>query len=108
MHGDHDVRAGGPPGRAGLCEAAARDDGMDVRVVRERSAPGGQDPGKTRAIGAEETLVFGAPFEGRRRGGAQGVGREALMRADQRAPGLRDGAGDEAMRSGTLCLQVVV
>ena len=81
---------------------------MDVRVVLELSAPGMQDTGKTREVCADEPLVFGEPFEGVRRGCEQGVVRDALMRADKRAQGLRDGEGDEEMRSGKLFFQVVV
>ena len=81
---------------------------MDVGVVLELSAPGMQDPGKTRESGADETRVFGEPFECRSRSGEQGLVRDALMRADKRAQGLRDGEGKEEVRSGKLLLQVVV
>jgi hypothetical protein len=107
FHGNKDVSSGGPPGRAVLREATARDEGVDVGVVLELSAPGMQDTGKTREICPDETRVFGAPFEGLRRGGAQGLVSDALMRADNRAQGLRDGAGEEEVRPGPLCLQVV-
>jgi hypothetical protein len=42
------------------------------------------------------------------RGLEHGRGGEALMRAEKRAQGLRDGAGHEAVRSGKLFVQVVL
>ena len=45
--GDKEVGAGGPPGRAVLGEATARDDVVDVGVVLELPAPGVQDTGET-------------------------------------------------------------
>ena len=66
--GDKEVGAGGPPGRAVLGEATARDDVVDVRVVLELPAPGMQDPGEPREVGPDEALVCGQPLEGRGRG----------------------------------------
>src|SRR5215510_15610472 len=80
---------------------------MEVRVVLELSAPGMQDTGKPRELCPDKTLVFGEPFESLRRGGEQGVVREALMRADEGAERLRHGEGEEAVRPGQLLLQVV-
>ena len=81
---------------------------MEVGVVLELSAPGMQDTGKTRESWTDETLVLSQPFACLRRGGEQGLVSDALMRADKRAQGLRDGEGEEAVRSGKLCLQVGV
>jgi len=81
---------------------------MDVGVVRKLSSPGRQDTGKTREICPDETLVCGEPFAGLRRGGEQGLVSAALMRAEKRAQGLRDGEGDEEVGSGKRFLQVVV
>jgi hypothetical protein len=106
-HGDQEVRSGGPPGRAGLGEAAARDDGMEAGMGRELSAPGRQEPGKPRESGPDARRVLSEPWAGRSRGGAQGLGREAWMRAEQRAQGHRDGAGEAEGWSGQLGLQVV-
>jgi hypothetical protein len=78
-----------------------------MRVVLELSTPGMQDTGKSREVGPDEALVFRQPFEGRCRRLKQGLVREALMRADAGAQRLRDGAGEEAVRPGQLCVQVV-
>ena len=51
---------------------------MDVGVVLELPAPGMQDTGETREVCPDETLVFGEPFEGVRRGVEQGLVGEAL------------------------------
>ena len=108
FHGDKDVGSGGAPCRAVHCEATAGHNVMDVGVVLERSSPGMQDPEKTREIGPDETRVLGEPFECLRRGFAHRVVSEALMRADKGTQGLRDGEGEEEVRSGPLLLQVVV
>jgi hypothetical protein len=81
---------------------------MDVRVVLELPAPRMQDTGETREVRPDETLVFGEPFEGFRRGVEHGVVPEALMRAEKGAQGFRDGEGKEKVRSGELFLQVVL
>jgi hypothetical protein len=67
-----------------------------------------QDTEHTREVRPDETLVCGQPFESERRGGEQGVGREALRRAEEGSEGLRHGAGEEEGRPGKLLLQVVV
>ena len=81
---------------------------MDVGVVLELSAPGMQDPGKTRESGPDEPLVFGEPFESRCRRLKQGLVREALLRADEGSQRLRDGEGEEDVRPGQLFVQVVL
>jgi hypothetical protein len=58
---------------------------VDVGVVLELSAPGMQDTGETREVGADETLVLGEALEGERRGVEHSLVREALMRADKGA-----------------------
>jgi hypothetical protein len=63
--GDKEVSSGGAPCRAVLCEATARDDGVDVGVVLELPAPGRQDAGEPREVCPDEALVFGQPLEGR-------------------------------------------
>ena len=98
----------GQPGRAVPGEATARDDGVDVGVVLELPAPGMQDTGEPREVGPDEALVVGEPFEGRGRGVKHGLVREALMRADEGAQGLRDGEGEEEVRPGQLFVQVVL
>jgi hypothetical protein len=67
---------------------------MDMRVVLELPTPGMQDTSKTRERCPDETLVFGQSFESERRGGEQGVVRAAVLRAEKRTQGLRDGAGE--------------
>ena len=81
---------------------------MDVRVVLELSAPGMQHTGKPRERCPDQTLVFGEPFESLRRGGEQGVVREALRRADEGSERLRHGEGEEEVRPGQLFVQVVL
>jgi hypothetical protein len=82
---DKAVGAGGAPGRAVRGEAAARNDGVDMGVGRPRPAPGRQDTGEAREVGADQALVCGELLEGHGRRLTQGVVREALMRADQGA-----------------------
>ena len=81
---------------------------MDVRVVLELPAPRMQDTGETRKVRPDETLVFGEPFEGERRGSEHGLVGEAWMRADERTQGLRDGEGEEEGQSRELFGQVVL
>jgi hypothetical protein len=81
---------------------------MDVRVVLELSAPGMQDTGKPRERCPDTTLVCGEPFESLRRGGEQGVVREALRRAEEGSEHLRHGEGEEEVRPGQLVGQVVL
>ena len=83
LEGRHDV--------TGLGETATWDDGMDMRVVLELSAPGMQDTGKTREIGPDEPLVLGEPFKGCGRGVGHGLVSEAWTRADEGTQGLRNG-----------------
>jgi hypothetical protein len=66
-----------------------------------------QDTDKPREVRTDETLVFGEPFEGERRGFEHGVIRDTLMRADEGSERLRDGEGEEEVRSRELLLQVV-
>jgi len=81
---------------------------VEVGVVLELPAPGVQDTGETREISPDEALVFGQPLESRCSRLQQGVVREALMRAKKRAEGLRHGEGEEEVRPGQLCVQVVL
>ena len=67
--------------------------GVEVGVGREVPPPGVQDPGEPREVGPEAALVCGEPLAGHCRGVPQGLGREALRRADAGTQGLRDGAG---------------
>ena len=76
-------------------------------MVLQLPAPGVQDTGETWEIGPDEARVFGQPFEGRCRRLKHGLVREALMRAEKGTQGLRDGEGEEEVRSGKLFFQVV-
>jgi hypothetical protein len=104
---DKAVGAGGAPSRAVLGEATPRNDVVDVGVVLQWPAPGVQDAGDPREVGPDAALVGGEPLEGRCRGVQHGLGRKALVRAEKGTQGLRDGAGEEEVRSGQLCAQVV-
>jgi hypothetical protein len=106
--GDKEVGSGRQPTTSVLRQATAGDNGVDVGVVRELSAPGLQAPEKARAVGAHETLVFGEPFEGLRSGVEHGLGGDALMGADPGAQGLRDSEGEEDVRPRELFVQVVL
>ena len=77
-------------------------------MVLELSAPGMEDAGKAGEGGADKALFLSEPFEGLGRGLEHGLVGEALMRADKRAQGLRDGERNEEVRSGKLFVQVVV
>jgi hypothetical protein len=83
FNGDKEVVSGRSPVGAVLREAAGRDDGVDVGVRLELSAPGVQDTGATREVGADKARILGEAFEGRRRRLAQGLIGRALMRADK-------------------------
>ena len=87
MDGDKAVGSGGAPGRAVRGEATARHKGMEGRGALEWPAPRMQATGAPRQVRPDATRVCGEPCEGCRRGGAQGVGREALMRAAKGAQG---------------------
>ena len=108
FNGNKEVVSGREPLGAVFGAPTARDDIVDVGVILELPAPGMEDAGKAREIGADETLVFGEPFERLGRGLEQGVVGDLLMRADKVAQGLRDRKGDEEVRSGELFLQMVL
>ena len=72
------------------------------------SPPGREAAEKAGEVGAEEALLWSEPFEGLRRGVAQGLVGEALLRAETGAQGLRDGESNEEVRSGQLFVQVVL
>src|SRR5262249_25563083 len=78
------------------------------RARLELPAPGMQDTGEPREIGPDEARIFGQPLEGRGRRLQQGLGSDALLRAEQGTQGLRDRAGEEKVRSRELCGQVVL
>jgi hypothetical protein len=67
-----------------------------------------QNPGEPQAIGADEALILGELFKSPGRGVKQGLGRGALMRADEGMQGFRDREGEEEMRSRELCVEVVL
>lgn len=77
-------------------------------MVLELSAPGVQDTGKAGESGTDETLVFGEALKSRRRGLEQGLVGESLMGTDKGPQGLRDGKSDEEVRSGKLCVEMVL
>jgi hypothetical protein len=104
---DKEIRSGRQPTTSVLRQSPAGDNGVDVGVVRELSAPGMQDTKKARAGGTKETLVFGEPLEGLRRSVDHGLVGEALMGAENGAQGLRDSEGEEAVWSRELFVQVM-
>jgi len=108
LHGDTAGGSGGVPGWAVLRQSTARDDGVPVGGGLELPAPGVQDTGETREVGADATRVLGEACAGCRRSVDQGVGREALRRAEAGAACRRDGAGEEAVRPGPRVCQVVL
>jgi hypothetical protein len=108
FHRDKEVGAGRAPGRAVLGEATARDDRVDVGMVLELPAPGVQNPGEPREVCPNAALVCGEPCEGERRGAEHGVVRKALMGPDEGSERLRNGAGEEEVRSGKLFFQMLV
>ena len=81
---------------------------MDVRMVLELAPPGMEDASKAGEVGADEALLVSEPFEGLRRGFEHGLVGEALMRAEKRAQGLRDGEGNEDVRSGKLFVKLML
>jgi hypothetical protein len=103
-----DVGSGRAPGRAGLGEATARDQRVDMGVILQRSAPGVQDPGEPWEVGPHAALLGGEPCEGESRGVDHGVVREALRRADAGSERLRHGEGEEDVRPGKLFVQMLV
>ena len=107
LHGDKDIGSGGLPGRAVLRESTARNDVVEVGVVRELPAPGMEDARATRAGGADATFVCGQPLASRGRRLPQGLVREALLRAEEGSACRRDGAGEQDVRPGPRCVQVV-
>jgi hypothetical protein len=108
LHGDKDVGSRGEPLVTVCGKTATRNDGMNVRVVLERSSPGVQDTGKAGQGRADAALLVSEPFAGSCGRLAQDLGGDVLMRAEKRAQGLRDGAGKEKVGARELCLQVVV
>jgi hypothetical protein len=79
-----------------------------MRGILQLPAPGVEDAGATREVGADATLVWGEPFAGEGRGVAHGLGGEALMGAEKGAQGVRDGAGEEDGRPRQVFCQVVL
>jgi hypothetical protein len=77
-------------------------------MLLELPAPRLQATGATRQVRPNEALVVGQPREGRCRGLQQGVGREALRRAEAGAERLRDRQGEKAVRPRALCVEVVL
>jgi hypothetical protein len=108
FHGHREGGSGGKPRVTVFGETATGDDVMDMRVVLELPTPGRQDTRKTRERCPDEPLVCGQPCESERRGGEQGVVREAVMRAHQGTQGVRDGEGEEEVRPRELCVEVVL
>jgi hypothetical protein len=108
LHRDKEGGSGRALGRAVLGEATARDERVDVGVVLELPAPGVQNPGEPREVCPNEARVCGEPCEGARRGAEHGVVRKALMGADEGSERLRHGEGEEEVRSGKLCVQMLV
>jgi hypothetical protein len=105
---DKEVGAGGHPRGMVGGEATARDDVVEVRVVLQLPAPGMQDAGEPWQGGADEALVLGQPLEGCCRGVKHGLVGGALMGADERSQGLRDGEGHQEVRPGQLFVEVVL
>lgn len=54
-------------------------------MVLERSPPGMEDAGQPGQVRAEKALICRETCEGVSRGGAQGLGGQAVRRAEQRA-----------------------
>jgi hypothetical protein len=108
LNGDKEGGAGGEPGGAVLGEAAAWDEGMEVRGVRELSAPGMEEARKTGQVGAATALLLSEPFASGGSSRAQSGGGQALRRTAKGASGLRDGAGEEAMGAWEVLCEWVV
>ena len=105
--GDKEGGSGRPPGGALLRPSTAGHEGGNGGVVRELSAPGGQATGKAGEGGTDAALLVSEAFAGRGRGLEHGLGSAVLRRADEGSAGRRDGAGEEDMRPGKLCVQGV-
>ena len=108
LHGDKAGGSGGSPRCAVRCAASARHNGVEVRMVLELSAPGVQDAGAPREGSPDTAFVGGQPLAGRCRRVQQGLGREALMRADAGSERCRDRAGEEAGWPGQRGVEVVL
>jgi hypothetical protein len=77
-------------------------------MVLELSSPSMEDTGEAGQVGADKALLLGEALEGLRKGMEQGPVGNALMRADKRTQGLRDGEGDEEVRPGELVFEVLM
>ena len=106
LNGDKEVVSGRSPGGAVLREATGRDYGVEVGVILELSAPGVQDTGATREVGADTARIRGEAFAGRRRRLEQGLIGHALMRAEKGTEGRRDGKGEEEVRTWKVLLKL--
>src|SRR5712691_7578488 len=67
-----------------------------------------QDASKAGQSRADEARVFGEAFESLCRGREQGLVRQPWMGAAQGAQRFRHGEGDQEIRSGQLCTELVV
>jgi hypothetical protein len=72
-------------------------------MILELPAPGMQDTRKTGEISADEAGLAGEAFEGFRRRLEHGLGGQPGMGAAEGAQGVRDGKGDEEVRSWERC-----
>ena len=108
LDGNKEVRSRREPLGTVLGEPTAWDDVMEVGGVLELPAPGMEDAGKAREVRPEKARVFGEACEGVRGGLAQGRIGSALRRAEKGAEGFGDGAGEEKVRPGKLCVELFV
>ena len=81
---------------------------MNVGVILELPTPGVQDTGKTGQSCADEALILGEQFQGVGRGFEHGLVTNLWMGADDRAKGLRDGEGDQEVRTRELLIELFV
>jgi hypothetical protein len=79
-----------------------------MSMILELPAPGMQDAGEPREGGPDAALVGSEPLAGRCRGVKHGLGREALVGAEEGPERLRDGEGQEDVRPGQVFVPVVV